>query len=173
MKIYEFGTAPQARRDGFGKLVETVISKDEVLLANHANDDAVYVRGPAVQSRPGYHEFARFENLERWMAAQNAMPMIFRLDTSANPLGWTFVELSADGQLFSKRLTRDMVTFDTKRKDVRINVHDIVLFYNADTARRLLAIKGTTIFELREYDRVAVARQKHQKLIQEGVIASL
>lgn len=61
MKILEFGMAPQAKLAGFDTLVETVISTDRALLTNHAGEDAIYVRGPAIHGRPGYFEFARFE----------------------------------------------------------------------------------------------------------------
>ncbi len=65
MKFYDFGTAPQAKLDGFDMLVETVVSREETLQTRYGNDDAVYVRGAAVQSRPGMFEFARFENRAR------------------------------------------------------------------------------------------------------------
>ena len=37
-----------------------------------------------------------------------------------------------------KRVTKDMVSFDTDRKDVHVNKYGVVLFYNTDTALRLL-----------------------------------
>lgn len=49
--------------------------------------------------------------------------------------GWAFAEFVP-----GKRVTKDMVTFDTKRQDVRVNPNGVLLFYNFDTARRLLAI---------------------------------
>lgn len=71
MKIFEFGMAPNAKLAGFDMLVETVVSTDKTLLDRYANDDAVYVRGPSIQSRPGMFEFARFENKARRMEAHD------------------------------------------------------------------------------------------------------
>lgn len=68
MKIFEFGMAPNAKLAGFDMLVETVVSTDEALLKHHADDDAVYVRGPSIHSRPGFFEFGRFENKARRIA---------------------------------------------------------------------------------------------------------
>ena len=48
-------------------------------------------------------------------------------------LCWVFAEYEP-----GKRVTKDMVTFDTKRQDVRVNLHGVILFYDSWTARRLL-----------------------------------
>ena len=37
-----------------------------------------------------------------------------------------------------KRVTKDMVTFDTDRKDIHVNKYGVVHFYNTETARILL-----------------------------------
>jgi hypothetical protein len=37
-----------------------------------------------------------------------------------------------------KRVTKDMITFDTNRRDVHVNKYGVVLFYNTDTALMLL-----------------------------------
>jgi hypothetical protein len=37
-----------------------------------------------------------------------------------------------------KRVTKDMITFDTSRPDVHVNKYGVVLFRNTDTALRLL-----------------------------------
>lgn len=99
--------------------------------------------------------------------------MQYRFDTSMNPACWSFVELSDDGgQTFPKRLTKEMITFDTKdRQDIQVNEYGVVLFYDRDTARRILSVPGKTIFELQEYDRIAHARQRHEELIREGKVA--
>lgn len=70
VKIFEFGTAPQAKLAGYDDLVEMVTTTDNQLLRNHFDKDAVYVRGPAIQGRPGFFEFARFENKAARSAAQ-------------------------------------------------------------------------------------------------------
>jgi len=70
VQIYEFGTAPQAKLAGYDILVETVVSSDIQLQRNHFDEDAVFVRGPAIQGRPGFFEFARFENKAARIAAQ-------------------------------------------------------------------------------------------------------
>lgn len=89
-----------------------------------------------------------------------------------NPACWSFVELSEDGQTFPKRLTKEMVTFDTTgREDIQVNEYGVVLFRERDTARRILNVPGKTIFELQEFDRIAHARQQHEELIQEGKVA--
>ncbi len=59
------------------------------------------------------------------------------LETAMNPLGWVFAEYE-----LGKRITKDMVDFDTDAWDVQVNVHGIVLFRNKETARRLLKIGG-------------------------------
>lgn len=69
-QIFEFGTAPQAKAQGYDMLVETVVSTDKQILKNHANEDVAYVRGPAIHSHPGCFEFARFENRAKRDAAQ-------------------------------------------------------------------------------------------------------
>ena len=47
--------------------------------------------------------------------------------------GWVFAEYEP-----GKRVIKDMVTFDTNREDVHVNKYGVVLFYNTDTALRLL-----------------------------------
>ena len=39
-----------------------------------------------------------------------------------------------------KRVTKDMITFDTKREDVKINCYGVVMFYDMSTAQCLLSI---------------------------------
>jgi hypothetical protein len=39
-----------------------------------------------------------------------------------------------------KRVTRDMITFDTNREDVAVNKYGVVLFYDTTTAKCLLSI---------------------------------
>ena len=39
-----------------------------------------------------------------------------------------------------KRVTRDMISFDTNREDVAVNKHGVVLFYDTTTAKCLLSI---------------------------------
>lgn len=70
-KIYEFGTAPQAKLDGYDLLIETVISTDQLLQRSHSDVDAVFVRGPEIYGRPGVFEFARLENAAARSAAQS------------------------------------------------------------------------------------------------------
>ena len=100
--------------------------------------------------------------------------MQFRFDTSIKPTGWSFVELSEDdGETFPRRLTKEMITFDTKdRQDMQVNEYDVVLFYDRDTARHILGLPGKTIFDLQEYDRTTHARKKHEEMVQEGKIPS-
>ena len=54
--------------------------------------------------------------------------------TSMNPCGWVYAEYEP-----GKRVTKDMVSFDTNREDVQVNVYGVVLFYNTDTAKMLLS----------------------------------
>ena len=51
-----------------------------------------------------------------------------------NPCGWVYAEYEP-----GKRVTKDMVSFDTNREDVQVNVYGVVLFYNTDTAKMLLS----------------------------------
>lgn len=63
MKIYEFGTAPRAKKEGY-VLVRTVHSTEQDLHLRHAAEDLIFVFGPSVHGRPGVFEFARFERRE-------------------------------------------------------------------------------------------------------------
>lgn len=56
---------------------------------------------------------------------------MFRHNTRA----WVFAEHSS-----GKRVTKDMITFDTNREDVKVNCHGVVLFYDRITAQCLLSI---------------------------------
>lgn len=58
-----------------------------------------------------------------------------RLETAATPMGWTFA-VHSDG----RRVTKDQVSFDLNRADVAVNDHGVVLFYDRDVARTLLAM---------------------------------
>lgn len=91
--------------------------------------------------------------------------MHYRFDVSSNPSGWSFVEISEDGgRSFPRRLTKEMITFDTMgREDIQVNEHGVVLFHDRDTARRILSVPGKTILDLQEYDRVAHARQERER----------
>lgn len=46
---------------------------------------------------------------------------------------WVFIEYEP-----GKRLTNDMVSFDTNREDVHVNKYGVVLFYDTQTARMLV-----------------------------------
>ena len=48
-------------------------------------------------------------------------------------LGWSLAEYEP-----GKRVTKDMVTFDTNREDVHVNKYGVILFYNISTAKLLL-----------------------------------
>ena len=99
--------------------------------------------------------------------------MQYRFDTAINPATWSFIELSEDGGLsFPKRLTKEMITFDTAgREDIHVNVYGVVHFYDRDTARRILRVPGKTIFELQEFDRIPHHRtwdEGHEELLETG-----
>lgn len=57
------------------------------------------------------------------------------LEQSQNPMSWLFAEYEP-----GKRITSDMVSFDLDRADVHVNVHGVVHFYDAWTARQLLGM---------------------------------
>ena len=59
--------------------------------------------------------------------------MKFHTTSSHEDYAWVFAEYEP-----GKRVTKDMVTFDINRMDVRVNVNGVVLFYNRDTAKMLL-----------------------------------
>ena len=60
--------------------------------------------------------------------------MKFDVCGNLEDFGWVFAEYEP-----GKRVTKEMLSFDIKgRQDVRANIHGVVLFYNTDTARRLL-----------------------------------
>lgn len=97
----------------------------------------------------------------------------YRFATATNPSGWTFVELSEDGKSFAKRLTKEMVTFDTTgRQDILVNEYGVVLFRERDTARFILRMPGKTVFKLREFDRMAQVRKRYKELVLEGKVAA-
>ena len=59
--------------------------------------------------------------------------MKLQLATNYEDFCWAFAEYEP-----GKRVTKDMVTFDTEREDVRVNLHGVILFYDFQTARMLL-----------------------------------
>lgn len=60
VKIYDFGTAPRARSEGY-LLVNTVHSTEQDLRSKHFGEDLIFVYGASVHGQPGVFEFARFE----------------------------------------------------------------------------------------------------------------
>jgi hypothetical protein len=58
-----------------------------------------------------------------------------KFETSMDPefRFWIFAEYEP-----GKRITKDMVTFDTNRPDVHVNKYGVILFRYRDTAQRLL-----------------------------------
>lgn len=56
-----------------------------------------------------------------------------RLFSSMEPIHWVFAEYEP-----GKRVTKDMVTFNTDREDVQVNEYGVVLFDRTDTAKMLL-----------------------------------
>ena len=61
-RIFEFGTAPQAAAEGY-KFVGEVDGIAQDLLAEHKDDDVVFVSGPEVFGQPGVFRFGRFERI--------------------------------------------------------------------------------------------------------------
>lgn len=66
--------------------------------------------------------------------------MPYKLLTADNPLGWVFAEYAP-----GKRVTKDMIHFDTNREDVKINMHGVVLFYDVRIANFLLNLPSSNI----------------------------
>lgn len=60
MKIYPFGSAPQAVEEGF-KLVSTVHGTEQSVTVGLAEEDIIFVKGAMLAGRHGHFEFARFE----------------------------------------------------------------------------------------------------------------
>lgn len=60
--------------------------------------------------------------------------MKFDVCGNSEDFGWVFAEYEP-----GKRVTKEMISFDIKgRRDIRVNPNGVVLFYNMNTARRLL-----------------------------------
>ncbi|CAM8644183.1 hypothetical protein MCEMSEM18_03603 [Comamonadaceae bacterium] len=66
MKIFEFGTGPQATALGY-YLDKLVHKTDADLQAAHATENLIFVRGPTVQGQTGVFEFALFKPVQKYM----------------------------------------------------------------------------------------------------------
>lgn len=66
MKIFEFGTGPQATALGY-YLDKLVHKTDADLQAEHATENLIFVRGPTVQGQTGVFEFALFKPVQKYM----------------------------------------------------------------------------------------------------------
>lgn len=60
MRIFEFGTAPQAKAQGY-RMSATLHATVEALNERYGSEDLIFVYGASVHGRPGVFEFARFE----------------------------------------------------------------------------------------------------------------
>ncbi len=83
---------------------------------------------------------------------KSTFPLLFKFDTACHPSGWSFVNLTPDGEAFTKRLTKDMLTFDLNRSDIQVNAFGVVLFHDRGTARSLLNDAENTVAPLSEID---------------------
>lgn len=66
MKIFEFGTGPQATALGY-YLDKLVHSTDSDLQKKHATENWIFVRGAALRGHTGTFEFALFKPIQHYM----------------------------------------------------------------------------------------------------------
>lgn len=76
MKIYPFGTAPQAAAEGY-KLVSTVDGTEQSVTAGLDDQDTIFVKGAMLAGHPGQFEFARFERNAGKLGPKVEVPVTF------------------------------------------------------------------------------------------------
>ena len=65
MKLYDFGKAPEAKTDGFGRILTTFRGTEKEACIAYLNSNVALVRGPSLQGQPDSFEFAVMDGSPR------------------------------------------------------------------------------------------------------------